>query len=47
MLGLNLEGMKQTINENLNDQINKLKLDVTKNNRELTEYIGKLKVNSN
>jgi hypothetical protein len=44
MLGLNLENMKQTIHENLNEQIGKLKIDVGKNNRELSEYISKLKV---
>ncbi len=44
MLGINLENVHKTINDDLNDQISKLKNDVYKNNRELSEYINKLKV---
>ena len=44
MIGINLENVHKTINDDLNDQISKLKYDVNKNNRELTEYINKLKV---
>jgi hypothetical protein len=47
MLGLNFDYMKHTIQENLDEQINKLRLNVDRNNRDLLEHMNKLKVTSN